>query len=231
VNEIPYHRVHLPDYAIGKYPVTNAEFARFVEDGGYRNSQLWTTGGWAWREEETWTHPVDWGKSGCDDPSQPVMGVCWYEAMAYCNWLAARTGKPYRLPSEAEWEKAARGTDGRQWPWGNRWDPHKCNSRESGHGRPTPVGQYSPDGDSPYGVADMAGNVCQWTRSLYERYPYDPSDGRENLEAGRDVGRVLRGGDFCLEDWGVRCAFRHGENPDAWDWYGGFRIVASPVHL
>jgi len=226
-HETPHHRVHLPDYAIGKYPVTNAEFARFIEDGGYPNSQLWTRGGWVWREERKQTHPRYWGKPEYDDPSQPVVGASWYEAVAYCNWLGAKTGKPYRLPSEAEWEKAARGTDGRQWPWGNRWDPHRCNSSESGPGRPTPVGQYSPDGDSPYGVADTAGNVWEWTRSLYERYPYDPSDGRENLEAGRDVYRVLRGGAFSYVDWSVRCAARRWIGPDDWSKTYGFRVVVA----
>jgi len=236
--ETPYHRVYLPNYAIGKYPVTNAEFARFIEDGGYWNAQLWTRSGWEWKEKEAWTHSRLWGKPGYNDPSQPVVGVSWYEAAAYCNWLAAKTGKPYRLPSEAEWEKAARGTDGRLWPWGNRWDPHRCNSREIGPGRPTPVGQYSPNGDSLYGVADMAGNVSEWTRSLWGkglesvfRYPYKPEDGRENLEAGPDDFRLLRGGCFGDGDGFVRCAHREGDIPIGWSASYGFRLVASPVRL
>jgi formylglycine-generating enzyme required for sulfatase activity len=120
--------------------------------------------------------------------------VTWHDAMAYCRWLARVTGRAYRLPSEAEWEKAARGTDGRIWPWGNKWDSKRCNSREGGPGNTTPVGQYSPQGDSPYGCVDMAGNVWEWTLSLLKDYPYDPKDGREDAQAeGR---RRLRGGAF-----------------------------------
>jgi formylglycine-generating enzyme required for sulfatase activity len=91
--------------------------------------------------------------------------VSWYEAYAYCRWLAEATGKPYRLPTEMEWEKAARGTDGRMFPWGNTWSKELCNSREiwdRADPRTTPVGQFSPDGDSPYGAADMCGNLWEW---------------------------------------------------------------------
>ena len=95
-----------------------------------------------------------------------MANVSWYDVVTYCRWLSKVTGKPYRLPSEAEWEKAARGSEGWIYPWGNEWDEKLCNSLEGGKGGTSPVGMYSPAGDSPYDCADMAGNVWEWTRSL-----------------------------------------------------------------
>jgi len=211
--EIPCQQVHLPDYAIGKYPVTNAEFARFIEDGGYRNSQYWTWAGWEWREREDLPYPTQHQVVGYDAPSQPVVMISWYEAVAYCNWLAATTWRPYRLPTEAEWEKAARGTDGRLWPWGNRWDPCRCNISEGGLNQPTPVGRYSPRGDSPYGVADMAGNVWEWTASEYE-----PGSS----------ACVVRGGAWDFDGRYARCACRDWGFPDNFNYNVGLRVVVSP---
>jgi formylglycine-generating enzyme required for sulfatase activity len=153
-----------------------------------------------------------------------VVNVSWHDAMAYCNWLARVTGKPYRLPSEAEWEKGARGTDGRVYPWGSQWDPARCNGRASTPGGTTPVGAY-PDGASLYGALDMAGNVWEWTSSAYEAYPYEPADGREDLEAGDGVRRVVRGGSFGNLHWRVRCAFRGRDFPSASFWDRGFRVA------
>ncbi len=153
---------------------------------------------------------------------------------AFCRWLASASGRPFRLPSEAEWEKAAswdeKARQKRIWPWGDTFDNAKCNSRDGGKGGTTPVGAYSPAGDSAYGVVDMAGNVWEWTRSLWGKdwqtpsfvYPYDPADRqRENLDAPLDILRVLRGGSFDVDARGVRCAVRLR--------LVGFRVVgASP---
>jgi formylglycine-generating enzyme required for sulfatase activity len=232
--EVPQHEVTLAAYAIGRYPVTNAEFARFLEDGGYRNPDYWTEAGWQQKESEGWTQPRYWEDEKWNDPAQPVVGVTWYEAAAYCRWLAAKTGKPYRLPSEAEWEKAARGTDGRRYPWGNAWDAGLCNNKESGPGHTTPVGQY-PGGDSPYGVGDMVGQVWEWCSSKYGGtepqpkfgYPYRSDDGREELEG--DDTRILRGGSWYDDNPAAysRCGYRAGSYPGSWDNYGGFRCART----
>jgi formylglycine-generating enzyme required for sulfatase activity len=210
-DEEPQHRLHLPDYYIAKTPVTNAQYAVFAKATDRR------------------TPPA--GKE-----HHPVVNVSWRDAMAYCQWLAEATGKAYRLPSEAEWEKAARGTDGRIWPWGNEPpDKNRCNFNHNVDDI-TPVGQYSPQGDSPYGCVDMAGNVWEWTLSLWGRnweesdfkYPYDPTDGREDLKASNDILRVLRGGAFNIDVRYVVCACRDGDYPDDWDDFIGFRLCVAP---
>jgi formylglycine-generating enzyme required for sulfatase activity len=223
-NELPQHEVTLPAYTIGRYPVTNAEFARFIEDGGYQNSDYWTEAGWKQKESDGWRQPRYWEDEQWNAPSQPVVGVSWYEALAYCNWLAAKTGRPYRLPSEAEWEKAARGNDGRRYPWGNTWDPKNCNNKESGPGRTTPVSSY-PDGDSPYGAGDMVGQVWEWCSSGYANYPYVGDDGREALE-GEDV-RILRGGSWWDDNPAAvcRCGYRGWFYPWLLNW--GFRCART----
>jgi formylglycine-generating enzyme required for sulfatase activity len=156
-----------------------------------------------------------------------VAYVSWYDAMAYCGWLAKVTGQSYNLPSEAEWEKAASwdAALGRKWiwPWGDEWDETRCNSEERGISDTTPVDAY-PRGASRYGVLDMAGNVYEWTRSLHKGYLYDPTDGREDLSAqGR---RVFRGGSFVYGPDHARCACRGRDIPDLRDWDIGFRLVA-----
>jgi formylglycine-generating enzyme required for sulfatase activity len=203
-DELPQHEVTLPGYWIGRYPVTVAEFRDFVEESGYDASE----------------------KSLNDPDDRPVRYVNWRDALAYCRWLSERTGLPVTLPSEAEWEKAARGTDGRIYPWGDE-DPTAELCNFSGNvGDTTPVGNYSPEGDSPYECADMAGNVWEWTRSLWgENYPYDPADGRENLEASGS--RVVRGGAFGSSARGVRCAFRLSGDPRSRNDDVGFRVVVS----
>jgi formylglycine-generating enzyme required for sulfatase activity len=231
-NEIGQHEVDLPTYAIGRDPVTNAEFRRFIEAGGYAEQDYWTEAGWQQKKKENWTQPRYWEDEDYNQPDQPVVGVSWYEALAYCRWLSAETGREYRLPREAEWEKAARGSDGRRYPWGNDWDPARLNSREGGPGRPSTVGQHSPSGDSPYGIRDMAGNVWEWCstrwggRELRPQfgYPYH-QDEREDFEG--DDTRILRGGSWYDPQAVCRCGCRARFNPASRYIFRGFRCART----
>ncbi|MCB9077914.1 MAG: SUMF1/EgtB/PvdO family nonheme iron enzyme [Anaerolineaceae bacterium] len=229
--ETPQHEVTLPAYAIQRYPVTNAEFGRFIDEQGYHTRDYWPEAGWSRKESDGWTQPRFWANRQWNDPAQPVVGVSWYEAVAYANWLAAKTNRPYRLPAEAEWEKAARGSDGRRYPWEGGWQPDRCNNKTSGPGRTTPVGQYSPAGDSPFGVGDMVGQVWEWCSSKYggteDRpqfgYPYRSDDGREDLE-GTDT-RILRGGSWYNAAVECRCGYRDRSDPGNRVSDGGFRLA------
>jgi formylglycine-generating enzyme required for sulfatase activity len=175
------------------------------------------------KERESWSQPRYWDDDTCNDPSQPVVGISWYEALAYCRWLSAQSGKQYRLPTEAEWEKAARGTDGRRYPWGNTWDPTLCNNSEIGPSKTTPVGEY-PKGESPYGVEELVGQIWEWCNSKYAAYPYS-FDERENEES--DDVRVLRGGSwYNSKPAGVcRCGYRLRGLPGGRNLNWGFRCV------
>lgn len=208
-DEAPQHRVALKEYWIGKYPVTNAEYQSFVRETG---------------------HPSPKGWNGVDYPAErgghPVTSISWQDCLAYCRWLSEKTGKSYGLPDEAEWEKAARGVDGRIYPWGDEFDPKKVNSKERGPGNTTPVGQYSPAGDSPYGIADAAGNVWEWTRSVYKPYPYGREDRGEPLDS--EGSRALRGGAYFNGSTFVRCAVRLRHDPVYRGKFIGFRVVLLP---
>lgn len=227
-DERPQHEVVLPTYWISKYLVTNAQFLAFVEAGGYQKRQYWTKAGWKWKSEyNVESHRVPYGEP-FDLPNHPAVEVSWYEAVAYCRWLSEAMGVEARLPSEAEWEKAARGEDGRVYPWGDQIDPSRANYDDTGIGATSAVGCF-PGGASPYGVEDMSGNVREWTRSVYKSYPYDPKDGRESLEAGDDTRRVLRGGSFLIVVDFVRCASRRYRSPIDRLRFGGFRVVISHI--
>ncbi|HEU4323416.1 MAG TPA: formylglycine-generating enzyme family protein [Roseiflexaceae bacterium] len=223
--EKPQHRLELPDFWIGRTPVTNAQFRSFVEDDGYTNRAYWTTAGWLWREQEGITQPEYWTVSKWNGADYPVVGVSWFEAVAYCRWLGAQTGHPFRLPSEAEWEKAARGPDGQIWPWGNRWEAGRCNSREAGVNRTSPVGQY-PSGASPYGALDMAGNVWEWCATQQRKnYPYPLEDEWTEAYLEANVTRIIHGGSWHNEQQHVRVAYRHVNlSPDRFN-YRGLRVA------
>ena len=225
------------DYWLAKYPLTNAQFELFVKDTGY-TTRAEKEGGWSpekagYAEGFFWRQPLGEKSSIADKLDHPVVQVSREDALAFCAWLEPLCGselpgfKP-SLPSEVEWEKAARGEYGNIWPWGNEFDPRRCNSAESAHNGTTAVSAFSPRGDSPYGVADMAGNVWEWTRSIHRSYPYDPSDGREDASI-QDQQFVLRGGSFYSNLQGVRCASRDGRNPDLRDSDLGFRVVLLPL--
>ncbi len=214
-DERPPHNVYLDGFYIARFPVTNAQYRQYVAamlhvlPDHWKAGPLWKVG----------SYPRGKG-------DHPVVFVSWRDALGYCRWLSAVSGQEIRLPTEAEWEKAARGSDGRKYPWGNEFSKSKCNTQTSIILDTTAVGQYSPQGDSPYGVADMAGNVSEWTNSLYRPYPYNPDDGREDLES--EGYRVVRGGSFESLRWYARCVFRGRVIPRHRLGSRGFRCAMSP---
>jgi formylglycine-generating enzyme required for sulfatase activity len=158
--------------------------------------------------------------------------MLWKEALAFCAWLGETTGRAIRLPTEAEWEKAARGPDGWIYPWGDRPPDHTLCNFDRNFFDTTPAGRYSPQGDSPYGCADMAGNVWEWCQTKYKPYPYRAADGREDLQPDGGLDgpraydrRVVRGGSFIYDRQEVRCAARYRSNPAHRDRHIGFRVV------
>jgi len=238
-NEQPVHAIDLGGFWVGKTEVTNTQYRPFVEAGGYQQQELWTQAGWKWREENNVTQPHCWDSKRWNQPDYPVVCVSWYEAVAYTRWLARETGLDVRLPTEAEWEKAARGTDRRTYPWGNEppdgtrlnycdqncTRPWKDETVDDGYSTTAPVGSY-PAGASPYGALDMAGNVWEWTSSLYKNYPYRADDGREDMR-GSECCRVLRGGSWNDDREDARSASRHWPNPAYRDAYTGLRVVVA----
>jgi toxoflavin biosynthesis protein ToxD len=206
--EQPQHVVRLPAFAIAVRPTTNLEYRRFV----------WAT-----------NHSVPRNWFGFEYPpgteTDPVVEVTRADTRAYCEWLSQESGLNYRLPTEAEWERAARGIDGRIYPWGDDFDPWRCNTVESGKRGVTPVGYYSPGGDSPCGAADMAGNVWEWTSSLFSPYPYVGDDGREDPKGAGPV--TVRGGAWYYSRKLARCASREGLPPTYISHALGFRVALS----
>ncbi|PTQ87435.1 SUMF1/EgtB/PvdO family nonheme iron enzyme [Nitrosomonas ureae] len=184
--------------------------------------------------DQQFTLPEFWNDPAFNAPSQPIVGVCWFEARAYCLWLSAQTGQPFRLPSEVEWEAAARGQENRCYPWGNTIETTDCNHLETKIRRTTPVGVF-PQSDAPVlfhrrqtectTLSDMAGNVWEWTISRHVSYPYQPDDGREDAQS--EDARVLRGGSWRYNPYSVRACARHYDHPDSRGNDIGFRVLCS----
>jgi len=198
------HPVYVAAFYIAKYPITNAAYQPFVDSTGHAAPGHWQAG-----------YP-----QALND--HPVVNVSWQDALAYCRWLSETTGHHYRLPTEAEWEKVARGADGRVYPWGNVFDKAKCNGWEAGLGWTAPVDCHEA-GVSPYGVMDLVGNVWEWCSSLHADYPYRANDGREDLSA--EGWRALRGGSWLDHEWGLRAARRLSGQPDSVCHNTGFRVA------
>jgi formylglycine-generating enzyme required for sulfatase activity/energy-coupling factor transporter ATP-binding protein EcfA2 len=250
-SETPQHKLDLPMFYIARYPVTNAQFSAFVEAGGYREPGYWReaqAAGW-WDapsgrfkgryDSEPRDRPYDFGEP-FNLSNHPVVGVSWHEALAFTRWLTEKLrtwpGTPdtlahllrdkkwsVTLPSEAQWEKAARGEDGRLFPWGSEPDPNRANYSDTGVGATSAVGCF-PGGISPYGCEEMSGNVWEWCLTKWEG-SYKKYKGDNRLEG--DVLRVLRGGTFNNNERNVRCANRNRNNPNNRNRNNGFRVVVS----
>ena len=236
-------------YQIAKYPVTNLQYRRFIDAGGYEKREHWSEDGWAWRkgtydsralkEDRAWLsnrpklkrgEPYFWHDMKWNNPLAPVVGVSWFEAEAYCKWLANELGKPIRLPTEEEWERAARHTDGREYPWGDKFD-HNCLNcaewwaqvdeltdrdkwidwRKSSSGEAastTVVGQFV-EGNSTTGISDISGNVWEWTNTWLDR---------------EQMYRVICGGSWYSLRRHARCASRGRNIPASFYHNTGFRV-------
>jgi formylglycine-generating enzyme required for sulfatase activity len=232
-------------YFIGKYPVTNIQFARFVKEDGYQKQEYWSQDGWAWRTgkydermledvSRDWLEhrplakrnmPYYWHSIELSNPIVPVVGLNWFESEAYCNWLSKKIvavpeGYVIRLPHDEEWERASRGSDGREYPWGEGFDKTAANtwdsdSTGSGLGGTTAVCTF-PKGVSPDGAWDMSGNVWEWTSSWYD----------EDKKY-----RVVRGGSWIGYQWFARSSFCNWSIPLMFNDDLSFRVVIAPKDL
>jgi len=226
-------------FAIAKYPITNAQYAKFIDAGGYHEKKWWTAAGWRARTEgwevaspnrfptgNTWNEPVYWRESDFNQPDCPVVGVSWYEAVAFCRWISEISGERIVLPTEQQWQRAAQGDDGRKHPWGNdEPDSKRCNWGKKGiaglvwnyrlGGRTTPVTQHVA-GASPFGVMDMAGNVWEWCQTGWE-------SGTESVDGTER--RVHRGGAWHSDLGHLSVTYRSRHFPELRRFGLGFRIA------
>ena len=202
-DEKPIHQVYLSAYQIARHPVTNAQYEVFVKATSHEVPSHW-----------------EGGKIPTGKENHPVVNVTWKDAQSFCAWAGGR------LPTEAEWEKAARSTDGRKYPWGNEPPTMELCNFNNNVGDTTPVGQY-PKGASPYGVMDMAGNVWEWVNDWYDDSYYSVSPSNNPKGPATGTYRMLRSGSCNGSDYGVRSANRGDSSPDFWLAVVGFRCVRS----
>ncbi len=200
-------------FRIGRYPVTNGQYAEFIEAGGYSERRWWSDDGLAWLQEAKVINPLRWLNWQWNGPNQPVTGVSYWESEACSAWAGGR------LPTQEEWETAARGVDGLKYPWGDDWEDGICNTYESGLGVSSPVGLFPRSRQREHGIQDLAGNVWEWCRSLYNR--------SDEGGSGPDA-RVVRGGSWYEYSGLARASKPLGYPPDTRDQLYGFRVVCSP---
>jgi iron(II)-dependent oxidoreductase len=231
-NEQPPHRVDVGAFRLDRRPVTNAHFGGFVDSGGYAIPELWAEDGWAWREACEVEHPHSWIRAGRSwlvrglyehrelDPDEPVWGVSWYEADAYARWAGRR------LPTEAEWEYAARGPEARRYPWGDEEPAPERANLDNHFGGPSRSGAYR-EGASPFGVLDMAGNVWEWTATPFDAYPgFEAFPYPEYSELWFDGDhRVARGASWATRPAVARSSFRNFFRRNFRIGFVGFRLA------
>lgn len=209
--------VNVPEFWMAKYPITNAQYQQFMDDGGYRNDVWWTQVGRNWRDDIQ--KPYSWDDALWNGGDYPVVGVSWHEAIAFCNWLSHKMDAKILLPNDAQWQRAVQGDNHTTYVWGNEWNDELCNHGVDGKGigHTTPIRQYEGKSDSPFGVVDMVGNVWEWCLTGYHT-------GLDNLDS--DDIRILRGGSWAIfgAHW-FRSTFRSAYYPDGRRNYVGFRLV------
>jgi formylglycine-generating enzyme len=233
-DEQPIHRVYVSEFSIGRYPVSQEEYGRFLRATGYpapsvRNLPLVASGG---REAVFRDRAVPYVWDSDDPPAgrgtHPVVLVRYDDAVAYCQWLASALDRVVRLPTEAEWEKAARGgLDSLAYPWGNECSAPACHYLADPAARTRagtkPTGTYQPNG---FGLYDMAGNVWEWVSDWYAKDYYSTSESRDPAGPASGSMRIVRGGSWVNDDVDMlRCAYRHQVPPDTYSYSVGFRIV------
>jgi len=238
--ERPVHTVQLDAFYIGRTEVTNAQWRMFQDDAAYNDKTLWPNGHVVPKTQNPyWTQPNNHGGGTPGSDPFPVIGMNWDSATAYCNWLSRKTGKKYRLPTEAEWEKAARGTDQRRFPWGNEIDPSYANFvgaqkfdtvRLAGfYDGTNRDGFATRSGASPYGALDMAGSLMEWCSDWYSRDYYSVSAKKNPQGPATGAYKVLRGGAFFFESQDLRSYARSAGWPSTQAWRMiGLRVVREP---
>ena len=196
-------------FGLSKFPVTNAQFAGFVREG-YSDASFWHPTGWQWRCKSSINEPHFWNDAEWNGPTQPVVGISWWEADAFCRWAKVR------LPTEHEWEAAARGPRGFVYPWSNEWQNGICNSFQCGLGKTSPVGIF-PGSVAACGAHDMAGNVWEWCSDHY-----DPAEQKDD-----NASRVLRGGSWVVQADYCRSSIRDLNGPESRNIVVGFRVART----